>query len=61
MKQLDFQRQRAENRAKLAEDRADKNESMLNQKIMELSKLQGTLTHQTKVCDGKTLGGGGGA
>lgn len=38
-----------ENRAKLAEDRAARNETLLNSKMMELSKLQNTLTQQTKV------------
>ena len=49
MKQLELQLERAEHRAKLAEDRSSKNDSLLNQKLMEFSKLQGTLTQQTKV------------
>ena len=39
----------AERRAKLAEDRAANNKQMLNHKVLELSKVQETLTHQTKV------------
>ena len=48
-KHTEMQLSRAENKAKLAEERAEKNEKLLNQKILELSKLQGTLTQQTKV------------
>lgn len=39
----------AEQRAKMAEDRAAMNEKLLNSKMLELSKLQSTLTQQTKV------------
>lgn len=46
---MDLTIQRAENRAKLAEDRANKNDILLNQKLLELSRVQETLTHQTKV------------
>ena len=46
---MQLEMSQVENRAKLAEDRAARNETLLNQKMMELSKLQGTLTQQTKV------------
>ncbi|XP_064646421.1 repetitive organellar protein-like [Lineus longissimus] len=38
----------AELRAELAEDRASRNETMLTQKMAEVSRLQSALTHQTK-------------
>ncbi len=39
----------AERRCKAAEERSQQNESLLNHKMIELSKMQGTLTQQTKV------------
>ena len=47
--QHELQLSQLEKRAKLAEDRSQRNEALLNQKMLELSKLQGTLTQQTKV------------
>ena len=49
LRQMEMRLQQAENRARLSEERSDKNEQLLNQKLMEMTKLQGTLTQQTKV------------
>lgn len=39
----------AELKAKLAEERAHRNQAMLSQKMHEVNQLQDTLNHQTKV------------
>jgi len=41
--------QQLETKARLAEERATKNQQLLNQKMLEMSRLQGTLTQQSKV------------
>ena len=46
---MESQIQQYETKARLAEDRAKKNDQLLNQKMLEMSKLQSTLTQQTKV------------
>ena len=48
-KQFEQRLRQAESRAQMAQQRADNNEGILNQKLMEMSKLQGTLTQQSKV------------
>ena len=42
--------QQWETKARLADERAKKNDQIVNQKMLEISKLQNTLTQQTKVC-----------
>lgn len=47
--QLQMQIDRVENGRKVAEGRANQNEHLLNQKLVELAQLQTVLTHQNKV------------
>jgi chromosome segregation ATPase len=47
-RQLEMAVQRAENRARLAEDKASKNDRLLSQKLVETSRLQGALSQQNK-------------
>lgn len=49
VRQLEVAVHRAENRARLAEDRATRNDQLLNQKLIETSRLQGTLAQQSRV------------
>ena len=49
MKLIQQQIDTANTKARLAEHRAENNEKLLNQKMVEMSKIQGTLTQQTKV------------
>ncbi|KAK2184136.1 hypothetical protein NP493_282g03008 [Ridgeia piscesae] len=48
VRQYELRAEEAEGRAKMAEDRAEQNAHILNQKMLEISKLQSTLTQQTK-------------
>ncbi|KAI0215412.1 hypothetical protein LSAT2_032538 [Lamellibrachia satsuma] len=48
VRQYELRAEEAEGRAKMAEDRAEQNSHILNQKMLEISKLQSTLTQQTK-------------
>ena len=48
-RELNQKLRQAETRAQHAEHRAQQNETILNQKMLEMSKLQGTLTQQSKV------------
>jgi len=48
--QLQMQIDRVENGRKVAEERANQNEHLLNQKLVEMAQLQTVLRHQNKVC-----------
>jgi hypothetical protein len=49
VRQLQLQLERAEAKWKMADDRARSNEHLLNQKLVEISKLQTVVAKQNKV------------
>ena len=49
LRQLQLQLQRAESKWKMSDDRARSNEHLLNQKLVEISKLQSVVAKQSKV------------
>ena len=47
---LEHKLRASERRTEMAEERAERNQQLLNQKMLELAKLQNTLSQTTKVC-----------
>jgi len=49
VRELELSLQSAESKSKMAEERASRNEQLFNQKLREHSRVQETMTQQTKV------------